>query len=199
MVGKRPLLKEISLQVRKGEFVALHGANGVGKSTLLRLLAGVVPLRSGQIEFCGKSIGRMRWPGIRGGVGYLPQEPELAGPYAIRNATFERQKKGNLAQWNEWARQFGLNWNGSWSDYWVMSAGQRAQAALMVQLVGQPRLWMFDEPTTRLDANDVQELFARLRTAHTSLAAIVVSHDDALLNATCDRHVELTSTGMVQL
>jgi energy-coupling factor transporter ATP-binding protein EcfA2 len=196
IIDKHPLLKNIELHVKEGEFVALHGANGVGKSTLLRLLAGVVRIRRGRIEFGGRSLSRVRWPGLRGGVGYLPQEPEMAGPYAIRDGGFQGMKRESSTQWNEWNAYLGLKWNGDWGDYWVMSSGQRAQAALLVQLVRQPRFWMFDEPTVRLGAESVLDMFAKLRSAQPLLAAIVVSHNNAFLRAACDRHVELTPNGI---
>src|SRR5690606_21281944 len=76
--GSSHTLRGVSLAVKQGECMALLGRNGVGKTTLLKCLMGVLPVRQGQVEFCGQDITRLR-PHERAALGmaYVPQGREI--------------------------------------------------------------------------------------------------------------------------
>ena len=72
--GGEPVLQGVSLRVGKGEIVAVIGRNGVGKSTLMRTLIGLLPVGAGQIEFAGREVNKSTAQACaRMGIGYVPQ------------------------------------------------------------------------------------------------------------------------------
>ena len=58
--GNRPVLKNVTFQIEKGEYVALIGSNGTGKSTLIKCVSGLLPLESGRVEICGRDLNRLK-------------------------------------------------------------------------------------------------------------------------------------------
>lgn len=190
-ISGQPLLNDVSLVVHEGQFIALTGANGIGKSTLLRLVAGVSKPQKGDVKFFGKQLTKMRWRGLRGGIGYLPQEPELAGPTAIDIR--ERPDKNDLRYWEDF---FGFKWFKDSSRYWTLSSGERARATLFFQAAFRPRVWLLDEPTSRISSSETARFLSALRTFDSKVSAILVSHDERLIELVADSKFELTKDGI---
>jgi len=192
IISGRPLIENVTLGIKEGTIVALRGDNGIGKSTLLRLVAGVRRPRKGEIYFQGKPLRKIRWAGIRDGVGYLPQEPELAGP-SLLDIKDKPKDKHVLRFWEVF---FDMEWFEDTGKYWTLSSGERTRATLLFQAAFRPRLWILDEPTSRIDAQEVTAFLKALRSIDSNASAIVVSHDSAFLNSTADMQYELTATGI---
>src|SRR5262249_62279049 len=97
--GKSHILDDASLDVRRGEIVALLGRNGAGKSTLLKSIAGLVPAASGSILFAGQDIARLPAPEVaRRGIGYVPQGRGLfAGMTVAENLALGRLARSTAA------------------------------------------------------------------------------------------------------
>jgi ABC-type multidrug transport system ATPase subunit len=190
VITGRRLLRNISLSVRAGTFVGLRGANGIGKSTLLRLVAGVRRPVSGEVYFRGERLPRIAWPGLADGIGYLPQEPELAGPGIGTLA--RRLSQADAGRRRYWQDFFRMEWTGDSEAYWSMSSGQRARASLMLQAMFGPLLWILDEPTFRIDPAEIIRFLAALRAARPETSAIIVSHDEAFLDLAADEQHMLT-------
>lgn len=196
IVDGRRLLDKVTFKIDTGQFVALRGPNGIGKSTLLRLVAGVTKPKKGKVYFLGKQLSKINWQGLRGGVGYLPQEPELAGPSAFDKALSQGFSPLDQAMWEYWQQFFSLQWSGDALTYWSMSSGQRTRASLMFQAAFRPRIWILDEPTSRIDSAEAAEFLRVLREIDPSVSAVVVSHDKEFLNSTTDCQYELASDGI---
>jgi len=175
--GSAPVLADVSLTVTPGARVGVVGANGIGKSTLLRILAGLEEADSGRV---------LRRPDTLT-VGYLPQEVR-AGRETVRDYLVRRA--GETEDWRleaacrEVAVDVGLD-----RRLDGLSGGEAARAALASIVLARHDLLLLDEPTNDLDfaGLDVLERFV----SESDAGIVVVSHDRAFLDRTVDRVVEL--------
>jgi len=193
--GKSHILNDATLDVRRGEIVALLGRNGAGKSTLLKTLAGLVPLTSGTIEYEGRNIAGMPAPDIaRMGIGYVPQGRGLFAGMTVR----ENLSLGRLARNTDGSH--GMVWNEEQifeyfprlkermdiaADY--LSGGEQQMVAVARAMSGNVKLLLLDEPFEGLAPAVVLELFRvfDLLRRHTSI--VIVEHNLDLVLALADR------------
>jgi ATP-binding cassette subfamily F protein uup len=182
--GLHPLLDRASLTVTQGERIGLIGRNGTGKSSLLRVITGVVALDDGVLRLPD---------GIR--VVLVEQEPELPPAATLREslvlrgdfeAIHDDKERWRLeARLDEYAHRLQLNED---ADMARLSGGERKRAALALALALEPDLLLLDEPTNHLDIEGItllEELLAKVS------AAIVITHDRAFLDRIATRIVEL--------
>ncbi len=188
--GERPLLDEAQLTVQAGERLGLIGRNGTGKSTLLGVLAGIVPLDDGELQ---------RREGLR--LGLVGQEPQLPPAKTLQDSLLLRAKTSAAGcigapadereQWRlesrleEYLHRFGLTGAASAAS---CSGGESKRAALALALALQPDLLLLDEPTNHLDIEAIEKLEALLLKVP---AAIVITHDRAFLDRISTRIIEL--------
>jgi ATP-binding cassette subfamily F protein uup len=195
--GDRPLLDGAQLTVLAGERLGLIGRNGTGKSTLLGIVAGLLPLDEGELQ---------RRDGLR--LGLVEQEPELPAadnlqdslllrapaPTAVRGAVSgapaaaladEREHWRMQSRLGEYLDRFGLK--GSISAQ-TCSGGERKRAALALALSLQPDLLLLDEPTNHLDIEAIERLEELLLKVP---AAIIITHDRTFLDRITTRIIEL--------
>ncbi|MDR5759210.1 ABC transporter ATP-binding protein [Caballeronia sp. LZ035] len=163
----RAVLKDVSLNVRRGQFVSMLGASGAGKTTLLRILAGLDQADSGRVR-------------VAGARSVVFQEPRLVPArrvwenVVIGHARLGSAKAAALAALDE----VGLARH---ADGWpkTLSGGEAQRVALARALVREPKLLLLDEPFAALDALTrirMYELVARLWRAHAP-AVVLVTHD----------------------
>jgi zinc transport system ATP-binding protein len=196
----RPALAGASLAVRPGEFVAIAGPNGGGKTTLLRTILGLQRATSGSIELFGTPIERLR---ERHRIGYLRQRSELgvqapatveevvaAGRLArpgLRLGGLSREDRRIIAECIERVGLGGSNRK----QVRRMSGGQQQRVFLAKLLAGEPQLLALDEPTTGVDARS-QEAFSELLcdlVARSGVTILYVSHEFGAVEAHVDRLV----------
>ncbi len=206
------VLDRVSLVVSSGDRIGILGPNGIGKSTLLRVLAGIEPadagqvVRSGQVGFLPQEHGArggetvLAYLARRTGVGKaeaemdslaarLGDEPELAGPYSD---ALDRFLALGGEDFEGRARavltEIGLG-PGTDREMTTLSGGEAARAALAAILVARFDVFLLDEPTNNLDFAGL----ARLESFLDSLEAgvVLVSHDRAFLDRTVTRVLEI--------
>ena len=193
-LGRRTVVRKVSLRVAPGEVVALAGKNGSGKSTTLRLLAGLLPADSGEALLGGVPAVRCE---ARRRLGYLPEEDEfpvglnvrdilryaavLAG-YRGREAHREAERAGEAAGLAEWWELPGAR----------LSRGVRRRVSLAQALLGEPRALVLDEPLTGLDPEArVHALAAIHRTAEGGSSVIVSLHEAGAIESLANRLIVL--------
>jgi ABC-type branched-subunit amino acid transport system ATPase component len=193
--GKSHILNDASLDVRRGEIVALLGRNGAGKSTLLKTLMGLVPAASGRIEFDGRDIGALAAPGIaRLGIGYVPQGRGLfAGMTVAENLALGRLARAqDAAEGVVWSEEKIFDYFPRLrermhvaADY--LSGGEQQMAAVARALSGNVKLLLLDEPFEGLAPAIVQELFRVFDRLRGQASIMIVEHNLDLVLALADR------------
>src|SRR6201996_7556459 len=187
--GDRPLLDGAQLSVRSGERVGLIGRNGTGKSTLLRVIAGLNQLDEGEVQ---------HRDGLR--IVFVEQEPVLPASPTLRESLLERaalapdaahlhaderERWRMEARLSEFMQRFDLDPERIPE---TSSGGERKRAALALALTLQPDMLLLDEPTNHLDIEGIERLEELLLKVP---ACIVITHDRAFLDRVTTRIVEL--------
>jgi putative ABC transport system ATP-binding protein len=207
--GERVLLREVSLAIGPGEYIAVLGESGIGKSTLLNIIAGLERPDSGEVRFEDLNtnaldddaltvLRREKFGFVFQAFHVLPHltvEQNVGLPLLLRgfdsNEIHVKSKMiiaavGLAGRENSMPRE--------------LSGGELQRVAIARALVGEPRLVLADEPTGNLDPDNARQVLALLReqvVGH-GAAGILVTHSEAAA-ATCDRRYRLTSAGLAPL
>ena len=209
ILGRRRLdvLRGVTLNVSRGEFVALRGASGAGKSTLLHLLGGLDTPNEGEIFFNGSNLTRLggaelcRWRNQR--VGFIFQAyhllPELD---ALENVCLPaRLARGDAAQAERRARDLlarvGLAERVDHKPF-ELSGGEQQRVAIARALINEPELILADEPTGNLDRHTGEEIIDLLLAIRAERhATLLIATHDGRVAARAPRVVELVD-GLIQ-
>lgn len=181
--GAQPVLQDVSLTVQAGDFASVVGPNGGGKTTLLKLVLGLLEPDSGVVRVFGRAPRE-----VRRRIGYMPQHARLdpqfpvtvldvvllgrlgaglrLGPFrpADRLAALEALREVDMQDLRH--RRFA-----------ALSGGQRQRVLIARALAGQPDLLLLDEPTSNLDPHVEGEFYELLRRLNDRMTILVVSHD----------------------
>ena len=204
--GGRTVLNGVSLDVAAGEYVAILGESGIGKSTLLNALAGLEPVDSGSIVFAGQEITGLDDDALtllrRGRYGFIFQAfhvlPQLSVaqnvglPLLLRGIPDKGKVRQILAAVGLAGREH--------SAPRELSGGELQRVAIARALVGEPALVLADEPTGNLDpenARSVIGLIGKL-VREKGAAAILATHSEQAA-AGCDRRYRLSAQGIEPL
>ncbi|MFD5650677.1 metal ABC transporter ATP-binding protein [Streptomyces sp. NPDC127039] len=169
-LGSRPVLRGIDLTVRRGQVVALLGANGSGKSTAVRTIIGQVPVTAGEIELFGTPRRRFRdWAR----VGYVPQRTTAAGGVpatvteVVSSGRLSRARFGVLRRTDHEAVRRALGLVGmadrAKDSVNALSGGQHQRVLIARALAAEPELLIMDEPMAGVDLASQEVLAETLR------------------------------------
>lgn len=178
---KDPVLEEVDLKIFDNDFIGMIGPNGGGKTTLIKIIMGLIPPGKGKIYF------REDLPKLKRPIGYLPQIKNLDKKFPItvldvvrsgslmRNVPFSsatEEKKRSVALLEE----MGM---GGFQRKAIgeLSGGQMQKVFLCRALLSDPKLLILDEPATFVDNRFEGELFEKLRVLNERMAILLVSHD----------------------
>ncbi|WP_420033580.1 metal ABC transporter ATP-binding protein [Streptomyces sp. cg28] len=198
-LGSRPVLRGIDLTVRRGEVVALLGANGSGKSTAVRSIIGQVPVTGGGIELFGTPRGRFKeWSR----VGYVPQRTTAAGGVpatvteVVSSGRLSRARFGILRRADRDAVTRALESVGmadrAKDSVDALSGGQHQRVLIARALAAQPELLIMDEPMAGVDLASQEVLAATLREqVAAGTTVLLVLHELGPLEPLIDRAVVL--------
>ncbi|MGV0744316.1 metal ABC transporter ATP-binding protein [Mycolicibacterium sp. XJ870] len=197
--GGRLIWSEGTFEIPAGGIVALIGSNGSGKSTMLHVVLGLLPVASGTVRVLGSRPGEHN-----DRIGYVPQDYVAGAGEAIRARDavtlgltgrrwgFSRTTRADMARVDE-----ALEWveATAFADMRVsqLSGGQRQRVALANALVGQPKMLILDEPLAALDLrnqHEIVQLLARLNN-ELDVTILVVAHDLNPLLAVLDSAIYL--------
>ena len=205
--ASRTVIRDLSLDIEEKEFVALLGSSGCGKTTLLRMIAGLETPDEGEIWIGGNRVataGRNEVEPRRRGVGFVFQDlalwPHLtvAGNLDFVLASAKMPNRERADRIKETLRlmqveRFATSYPGK------LSGGERQRVALARALVSRPRLLLLDEPMSSLDADLKSDLLQELTTLQNrvGVTAIYVTHDKAEAVAVA-RRIALMREGRIE-
>src|SRR6202453_364940 len=193
LAGRYPLLAGVDLDVRSGEILALKGANGAGKTSLLRVIAGLLPLAAGEATVLGLDP-TMDAKALRRQGGLLGHRnglyDDLSAEENVRFAARAgRQPKGSA---REALERLGIRDRLAGLPAGKLSAGQRRRVALAALLARRPMLWLLDEPHAGLDATSRALLGQLIGEAVADGASVLLSsHEPELSIPLADRVVSM--------
>lgn len=168
----KPVLDDVSVQIGKGEYIGVIGPNGGGKTTMLRLMLGLLKPTKGEVV--------VRVPKEK--VGYVPQRSasvDHAFPATVR----EIVESGQVARSNNEAIDRAMRTTGvlKLADRRIgaLSGGERQRVLIARALAAEPAVLMLDEPTTAVDMENQEEFYKFIRKLHKDLGItiVIVSHD----------------------
>ena len=154
--GKSMALQDVSLNVAQGEAVSIIGANGAGKSTILRALFGMAPMSSGEIRFKGQRLnGRKTMDIVKSGISLSPEARQLFPYLSVYNnlklgATLREDKKGVQRDYEAVYERFPILRQRKRQMAGTLSGGEQQMVAIARALMASPRLLCMDEPSLGL-------------------------------------------------
>ena len=190
-----PVLQGITLTLAPGERVGLVGCNGVGKSTLLKILVGILPMQQGALEVAGLTMQRENFAAIRRKVGYIFQDSDsqLFMPTVAADVAFAAQNYGyppeEVAARTRRALQQVHIEDCADRPVYRLSGGQKKLASIAGILTLDPDLILMDEPSAALDPKNRRNLIEILRGLPCGM--LIASHDLDFIYDTCSRVVLL--------
>ncbi|MHB8079552.1 MAG: metal ABC transporter ATP-binding protein [Candidatus Krumholzibacteriia bacterium] len=181
--GEPAVLEEVAFTIAEGDYVSLVGPNGGGKTTLLRLLLGLLVPTRGQVRLFGLPPEQARRQ-----LGYMPQHPQLDPhfPVSARDVVLmgrlgPGRPRGLFGRDDKDAARRALDEVGLGElgrrPFAALSSGQKQRVLIARALACAPRLLLLDEPTANLDLHVEGELYELLRELNRRLTVVLVSHD----------------------
>ena len=176
---KKELIKSLTMNVRRGEHVALIGANGIGKTSILKLIQGIIPHEGGNISWGGNVK-----------ISYFEQEHAILDPHkTVLEEIMDRYPRLSEQQARSVLGAVLLTGENVFKPISVLSGGERAKLCFAIMALNRGNVLVLDEPTNHLDLNTKEVLEDAL--AEFGGTIILVSHDRYLLNKVASRIIEV--------
>jgi urea transport system ATP-binding protein len=194
--GKSKVINGVNFSMKTEAKMALLGRNGVGKTTLLKCLIGILPVESGRIIFNDKVINKYQsFERAMAGIGYVPQGREIISDFTVK----ENLEIGAMAVKKSMIKERieeALNYFPSLRVHYnrkggILSGGLQQQLAISRALMARPRILLLDEPTEGIQPNIVDELADVLNRVHRDLnvGMILVEQNMRFAFKVCDSYV----------
>ncbi len=187
--GGEAVLEDVNLNVRQQDFMAVIGPNGGGKTTLLKLMLGLLAPTKGTVRVDGKSP-----QAASPCIGYVPQNVHSNHSFPI--TAIDVVMMGKLEPKKRWSRHSAANRREAMAalermemeayadkKIGMLSGGQRQRVFIARALVAQPKLLLLDEPTASIDTKGQADFFRLLRELNQDMTVLVVSHDLPVISA----------------
>ena len=205
------ILRDINMTFSSGEFVAIIGSSGCGKTTLLKMINKLLPMDRGDIIIDGKSIREIPDIKLRREIGYVVQEGGLFPHFTVKeNLEIVPQLEGlepekREQRINELLDMVNLDPKLYSNSYpCQLSGGQRQRVAIARAIATNPKVLLCDEATSALDPNTTKSILELIKQINRDLGitVIVITHEMAVIEAICDRvaiidHSQIAESGRV--
>ncbi len=198
---KEPVLENISFEIEQGDFFAITGPNGGGKSTLIQLILKILPLQKGEIIYHNIK---------KEDIGYVPQNNSFNLDFPITVLDIVMMGNGTKHQNN-------FFFNVKYSPFEIacakeslkkvgmekflkqkvgkLSGGQRQRVFIARALCSHPKLLILDEPTSNIDAKGQKEIFTLLKKLNKTITIVVVTHDLSVISNYANKVLYLNQKG----
>lgn len=197
----KPALKDVDLTIPKGGFVSVVGPNGGGKSTLIKLILGLLHPQSGTIRLFGESPEKSRYK-----VGYAPQQARvdfsfpinvldvtLAGRFGVPSTAGARPRRRFLPRFSKTDKEaalYALEKMGAADlakkSFGDLSGGQRQRVLIARALCSEPQLLILDEPTNNIDPANTERFYRLLSDVSKTTSVLMASHDLGVVSKLVD-------------
>ena len=207
-IASQWVIQNVSFRVESGEMLGIVGPNGSGKTSLLKLLANILPPQEGSIALFGKPLAELRRESVAKSVAFVPQDTHQAFPFSVAETVLT----GRFPHHHRTFWDLGFGWESPEDravaqqamrtmDVWHLaerpvtglSGGERQRVVIARAVAQDPEVLLLDEPTAFLDLQhqiDICSVLHRLKHER-GLTIIMVSHDLNLASQYCDRIVML--------
>lgn len=191
--GGEQVLQGVNLTMNTGEIVAVIGRNGVGKSTLIRTLTGLLSPSAGTIRLFGEDVTRLpaNQRALRG-VGYIPQGREVFPELTVRENLMVGEVAGRqraAPDYDTVHRFFPILKERARQRAGTLSGGQQQQLAIARAMMGHPRLMLLDEPSEGIQPSIIKDISRNVRAlnAQTGVAVLLVEQNLDLIVSMAQR------------
>ena len=187
--NRYPVLKAVDLTIYQNEFLALIGPNGGGKTTLIKLMLGILKTERGKVRIFGQAPRQ-----VAHRIGYVPQDVGINGSFPI--SVHDLVLMGRLRPCQGWFRYSRKDYRVVQKaleklDLWQyrnqrikkLSGGQQQRAFIARALVTEPEILFLDEPISNVDTKGQTEIFSLLKELNKTITILVVSHDFMVLSS----------------
>ncbi len=198
--GLVSVLEDISLRIHEDEFIGIIGPNASGKSTLLKLILGLLKPDQGTIKISNKKCQH-----AKNHIGYVPQHVNFSRDFPVTveeavlmghitsSSLFFKFSKSEIASAEKAMQKLEIE-NIAKRQIGSLSGGQLQRVLIARALVCQPNILILDEPTSNVDMRVEEDIFALLKNYSEHMTIIVVSHDIAFISGYVDRVACLNHT-----
>ena len=188
-IDDKQILDKLDMLLKEGDVLALKGSNGSGKTTFLRIIAGIDKDYEGKIEF-DKSLT----------IGYVPQDIVLFESLSVKDNLKAfcngNNAKENFVRLENYARE--LNFSGLFKKKVnKLSGGQKRLVNFLVGLAGNPDIILLDEVIVGMDEDTVNKVIKLINDIKTDKIMIITSHQDEFMNKVCNVSGRLTGGKLV--
>jgi branched-chain amino acid transport system ATP-binding protein len=203
--GKVIAVRELTLEVKKGELVSLIGANGAGKTTTLRAISGVCGARGGRIRLEGEDITRASARRVLElGIAHCPEGRRVFPYMSVREnlelgCYLRRDRKGIAADMNRIYERFPILHERREQAAGTLSGGEQQMLAISRALMSRPKLILFDEPSLGLAPNIVERTFDIIRQIRADGVTVVMVEQNAYAALELSDHAYVLEQGRVAL
>jgi zinc transport system ATP-binding protein len=188
-----PVLQDVSITINQKDFLAIIGPNGGGKTTILRLILGLLEPRKGKIKVFGSAPKK-----VQKLIGYLPQHVffDFDFPMSVMETVLmarlgkrgigKRYTKSDITISKDALKKIGMEQHKD-QEIGKLSGGQRQRVLIARALATQPKLLLLDEPVSSVDTKWQQNFYELLHELNKSMAIVLVTHDISVISTYIDK------------
>lgn len=206
--GQIQALKDVTLEVNAGEIVALVGANGAGKTTLLNTISGLLPAKSGTIQFDNQSLNQKSAAQIvKAGISHVPEHRQVFGDMTVHDnlllGAYQRYRKVGMKKVEadiDWVYDIFPRLKERREQFSrTMSGGEQQMLAIGRGMMARPKLMLFDEPSLGLAPLIVKDLFEVISNLRSEGMTILLVEQNARAALRLADRGYVLETGSVEL
>ena len=195
-------LKSINIEIKEGEIVTLIGSNGAGKTSTLKAISGIIPCKSGTIEFEGKDITNVQpHKLVYAGIGHVPEGRRIFSELTVMEnlelGAYTRRDKEIKSDFEKVFEKFPRLKERRKQDAGTLSGGEQQMLAIGRALMSRPKLMLLDEPSMGLAPIIVRQIFSTIKEINKSGTTILLVEQNANMALSIADRAYVIETGQI--